>query len=140
MNRFSGIPFRVSIAAVLLLVLGACSERRSDDPIQSYRLWSGQAPAKDVNVVHGKYWQSAHWTKEYILYLELEVPPEWRNEFIRQNELVEADSQWASPADVPGWFDPPETFRVWKSSKLNRDSRVFEDSTTGHMFIYDIQL
>jgi hypothetical protein len=36
-----------------------------------YMLWTGEKPYKDVKVIHGKYWQSVHFTREYIVYLEL---------------------------------------------------------------------
>lgn len=131
------IQFVVVVALSLNLV--GCSERTTDDPIESYRLWSGRTPSTDVNVIHGRYWKSAHFTKEYILYMELKVSPKWRDEYLRQNALVQAEDKWVCPQDAPSWFKPPQNYRIWRLPQPYQRSRVFEDGM-GHMFIYEIQL
>jgi hypothetical protein len=33
--------------------------------------------SKDINMINGKYWQSAHWSKEYELYAEIKSTEDW---------------------------------------------------------------
>ena len=71
-----------------IISLIGCSEHRTQNPSEAYRMWSGinDAP-KGVTLIHGKYWQSAYWSNEHVLYLELKASYLWRKEFIKQNDL-----------------------------------------------------
>ena len=122
-----------------LISLVSCTEKNTNDPIATYKLWAGEAP-KDVQVINGKYWQSSHWTKEYIMYLELKASPLWMNEFIKQNNLVESKERMAIPFDAPVWFKPNDSFKSLKQSEYGQGSAYFEDTLNGKMFIYEIQL
>jgi len=135
-------PSRTLHLGLLLLpaALAGCFPRTTENPAESYRFWSGQIPGTDVTVLHGRYRQSAHWTKEYVVYLELRVTPRWREEFFRLNSFVPADTQWTLPADAPDWFRPPGNFRGLMNARRSNDSRCFEDSATGHLYIFGRQL
>ena len=71
-----------------IISLIGCSEHRTQNPSGAYRMWSGinDAP-KGVTLIHGKYWQSAYWSNEHVLYLELKASYLWRKEFIKHNDL-----------------------------------------------------
>jgi hypothetical protein len=63
----------VKIAFIVFLLLSAslltaCFERRTTNPLQAYRYWSGENPGKDIQLHHARYWQSPHFTKEYERY------------------------------------------------------------------------
>ena len=115
-------------------------EKRTDDPIQTYKLWAGEKPPMEVEVIHGKYWESPHWSKEYIIYLELKTSLEWKNEFIKQNHLVQNKTNQNIPSDAPSWFKPTESCRIWMPSGFTQGSTYYEDTLSGHIFIYEIQL
>jgi hypothetical protein len=119
--------------------LVTCTEKKTNDPIETYKLWAGEVP-KDVQVVNGKYWQSSHWTKEYIMYLELKTSPLWINEFNGQNNLVESKEQTDIPPDAPVWFKPTKRFKSLRQSEPSQGSVYFEDMISGTMYIYEIQL
>lgn len=115
-------------------------EKKTEDPIEAYKSWAGETPAGNIEVVHGKYWQSEHWSKEYIMYLELTAPGEWRTRFITQNKLVETKLEYPLPSDAPGWFRPDKNFRTLAPATPDQGSVYYEDTATGKMFIYEIQL
>src|SRR5688500_8435827 len=94
------------LTILLLLLLFSCSEKISSDAEECYRLWSGIKPPKEINVVNGSYWQSAHFTKEYILFLEIKANDYWIKQFIKENKLVPANDKWAQPNKTPSWFVP----------------------------------
>jgi hypothetical protein len=121
------------------VLLGGCIEHKSEDPIECYRLWSGEEPPSDVKVLNAKYWQSPHWTKEYILYMELTAPSKWRKEFIKENHLTLDSNEWMPPSDIPHWFLPTTNYLQWKLYQSD-ESSIFEDTVTGKMFLYEIQL
>jgi hypothetical protein len=56
------------LGTVIVVGFDSCTEKKTNDPIESYKLWAGDVPPKNANIIHGNYWQSAHWPKEYILY------------------------------------------------------------------------
>lgn len=128
----------VLIAAVFLLI--GCWERNSDDPNETYRMWSDEDPPENVEVIHGKYWQSAHFTKEYTMYMELNAPPTWRKEFIKQNRLVPDSVTALVPDKAPYWFKPAKKYKAWVPKGFNEGSVYFEDTVNGNMFLYEIQL
>ncbi len=115
-------------------------EKNSEDPQEAYRLWSYEKPPKGINVIRGKYWQSSQFTKEYIVYLELNAPTYWRKEFIRRNNLIPNTIPVQLPGEAPSWFQPSKGYKVWVPSDFSQGSKYYEDTTSGHMFFYEIQL
>ncbi len=122
-----------------LFCLYSCTAKSTDDPIKAFTYWAGEPP-QGVKVIHGKYQQSAHWTKEYILFLELEASIKWRKEFIEKNHLIEVTQTNGDPIDPPEWFKPNERFRALTTQGFNQGTVYYENPKTGHMFIYEIQL
>lgn len=114
-------------------------EKTSSRAEESYIMWSGEKPDKAVQVIHGKYWQSAHFTKEYIVCLELEVTPAWKKEFIKQNRLFNKQDYQNVPNDAPNWFNPPKKSKIWMKQD-DIGCVYYDDNTTGHFFIYEEQL
>ncbi len=127
----------IIISSVLLT---SCSEVRTDDPINSYKYWAGTKPPKDLEIIQAKYWQSAHWTKEYILYLKLKPTEEWWSELVKQNNLIKDTGQWTIPTDSPEWFRLPDNVTLYRPENDFYQSRFFRDNQTGECYIYDIQL
>jgi hypothetical protein len=133
-------PILLVFGALAVIFFGSCIEKKTDDPIETYKLWSGESPQKDIEVYHGKYWQSAHWSKEYIMYLELKAPAPWRMQFVQQNKLVVTNTRPAIPSDAPAWFAPGMNLRTLAPVENGQGSIYCEDTLTGKMFIYEIQL
>jgi hypothetical protein len=125
---------------LLGLLFTSCMERKTNDPQEAYRLWAGEPAPDNVKVLHGSYWQSAHWSKEYVLYLEVTAPKDWRQQFIIQNNLIPTNKEQAVPTEAPDWFRPGKQFRRWISAKDIEGSAYYEDTLTGKLFIYEIQL
>jgi len=118
----------------------SCSDKRSNNPNEVYRLWSYEDPPKEVKVLKGKYWESAHITKEYVMYLELQALEGWRKGFIKKNKLILDTAKMSLPSDAPKWFQPSKDSRIWKPFDFDQGSRYFEDTVTQKFFIYEIQL
>lgn len=81
------LTFLLLLTCTLSFLLSSCWEGQTDDPIKAYRLWAGEPPPANLKVLHGNYWQSAHWSKEYVLYLEVIAPKDWWLQFIHDNKL-----------------------------------------------------
>lgn len=122
------------------LLLTSCSETRTDDPIASYKYWAGTEPTGDVEILNGQYWQSAHWTKEYILYLQIKPTDKWWDEFVKQNQLKVDNEDWVKSSDSPEWFQLTDNVEMYKHADDFNDSRYFRDKVTGQCYIYEIQL
>lgn len=128
-----------SILFLLTILLSSCLEKNTTDPVKAYKYWAGEKPGKDVQVIKAQYWESSHWTKEYEMYMELKTSPLWRSEFIRQNSL-KRDTVYTLPDDTPSWFKPGPSDRIWQPSGFSQGSVYFEDSLSGRLLIYEIQL
>lgn len=126
------------ILIVAVLCVG-CMEKNTTDPVEAFKYWSGEKPGKDVQVINARYWESAHWTKEYVMYMELKASSLWRSELIRYNNL-KRDTVYRLPDDAPAWFKPGPQVRIWQHSEFSQGSVVLEDSTKGRLWIYEIQL
>ena len=104
--------------------------------LRTYRYWAESDPIPGkVEVLNGQYWSSAHFTKEYIMYLEMKTI--WAMEFAVENGLQRATTEPTLPKNAPVWFDPPKNFEVWTGSQ---GSLYFIDPESGHMYIYEVQL
>ncbi|EMJ96868.1 hypothetical protein [Leptospira alstonii] len=132
----------VLLLIVLKLFVYGCVEKNTEDPTSVYLYWSGdQTVPNDLELIHGKYWESAHWSHEHILFLELKAPPSWRKEFKELNRLIEVKSDGTEPSGAPAWFRPPKYYKVLIPSGENGQGSVYyENPKNGHMFLYDVQL
>ncbi|KIA94457.1 hypothetical protein OA93_20205 [Flavobacterium sp. KMS] len=128
------------IAIILFSFLfTSCTEKNSDDPNEVYELWSFREPEKDIKITNGQYWQSAHFTREYEMYLELYASPEWLDEFIKINNLKVHTSQIYLPDDAPSWFKPKIGLIAF-SSPNNLTSIYFIDFKKGYLLFHEMQL
>ncbi len=122
------------------LTLTSCSEIKTNDAKATFRYWAGTDSPADIELLHGQYWQSGHWTKEYIMYLELKSSKTWWEEFIQHNSLAPDTTKWSRPNDAPKWFTPSENSIQFGQTGFSQGSRYFYDTTTGVCCIYEIQL
>ncbi|WP_310558674.1 hypothetical protein [Flavobacterium sp.] len=119
----------------------SCSEKNSENPEEVFFLWSGTKPTNEVKLINGKYWQSAHFSNEYKMYLELNATNNWTSEFIKQNNLkLLTSTSLDIPNDAPAWFKVKSGFKIFVPSEFSRGSLYFVDEKTGNMLIYEIQL
>ena len=58
---------------IISFFLVSCYDKTSSNPTEVYQLWTGTKPSKQIKVINGQYWESGHWTKEYVLFLELQT-------------------------------------------------------------------
>ena len=131
---------RVIIVFTLLLFFNSCYEVRTSNPKEVYTYWSGSKPPEDLEVINGQYWQSAHWTMEYIMSLKIKPSENWWNEFIVQNKLEIDTARWTEPSDLPNWFNPSgNSIRYKINSEFDQGSRYFQDKLSGECYIYEIQ-
>jgi hypothetical protein len=125
---------------IIFFCLASCLEKETTNPEEVYKYWSGNNPEKDMKIIHGKYWQSAHWTREYEMYLELVGSPLWLEEFIKQNKLKTANSTIDLPDDAPSWFNPKLGLKAYIPDGFSQGSIYFVDLKTGYLLCYEIQL
>jgi len=129
--------------ALLLTIytLTSCTETKTSDAKDTYKYWAGTNPPDDIELLNGQYWESPHWSKEYIMYLKLKPTNIWWDEFLRQNSISKDNGNWTVPNDAPIWFKPSDnSVRLRSSSDFDQGSRFFRDSLSGICYIYEIQL
>jgi hypothetical protein len=117
-----------------------------DDSKNWYRAFQTEQP-EQVKVVHSKYWQSSHFTKEFMYYFETEATPEWKDGYLKSRGLIQVSSSEARSFrtnahsdQTPDWFapDPVELYDVW--DQPGYFGAVWINKTNGHMFFYEWQL
>ena len=132
---------KIITGLLLAIILTSCSEIKTDNPQETYKYWSGTNSPSDLELLNGQYWQSAHWTREYIMYLEFKPSDNWWNEFLEQNYISVDKGDWTIPNDAPTWFKPSEnSIRFGGDGDFDQGSRYFQDTLTGVCYIYEIQL
>jgi hypothetical protein len=129
------------IILVTLIFLTSCYEIKTTDPDEAYKKWSGSVAPTDLQLLKGQYWQSAHWTKEYILFLKFKPTEIWWTEFVNQNQLQVDNRGWAKPTNTPNWFEQHDNFIMNRNGDdFDQGSRYFKDTLTNECYIYEIQL
>ncbi len=101
--------------------------------LETYRYWAGQDPDADMQVLNGEYWSSAHWTKEYSLYMELRFPR--ARDFVMSNGFKRS-AEWKVVVDAPEWFDPPKSYEVWEGES---GSLYYLHPKKGHIYMFERQ-
>lgn len=127
---------------IVISLLTSCSEKTSTNPNEVYQVWSGIKPTDEIKVINGKYWESAHWSREYILFLELETDGNFWNKFKNQNNLIiDTTKIDYLISEKPGWFNPSKKSIKYKiNDNFDQGSRYYQGSTSNKIFIYEIQL
>jgi hypothetical protein len=139
--RTTTLIVRTFLLGLTTFLLTSCSEIKTTNPQETYKYWAGTNPPANIEVFNGQYWRSAHWTLEYIMYLEFKPTEIWWNEFLKQNNIVEDKNKWITPTDAPDWFKPSDSFIRYRiESDFDQGSRYFRDKLTGICYIYEIQL
>ena len=134
-------PHIIFILLLTILVLTSCTETKTSNAKDTYKYWAGTNPPVDLELLNGQYWQSPHWTKEYIMYLKFKPTNNWWNEFLKQNSISKDKGNWTFPSDAPIWFKPSDnSIRYRGAADFDQGSRFFRDSLSGLCYIYEIQL
>ena len=132
---------RLLILFLTFFVLTGCSEKNSNDALETFRYWSGTQPSTDLKLLKGQYWQSGNWSNEYIMYLKFKPTEKWWTEFIKQNNILVEKEDLAIPDDAPTWFIPStNSIRFGGGGNFDQGSRYLRDTITGICLIYEIQL
>ena len=130
------IPLLLAIFA-----LTSCMETNTSDAKDTYKYWAGSNAPADLELLNGQYWQSPHFTKEYIMYLKFKPTEKWWSEFLKQNYISADKDEWTMPSDAPTWFKSSEnSIRYGGGDDFDQGSRYFRDTKTGICYIYEIQL
>ncbi|MCL1937514.1 MAG: hypothetical protein FWF52_03845 [Candidatus Azobacteroides sp.] len=130
----------------IFILLGAflwisCREINTTNPQKAFKYWTGAIPPADFEFFEGQYWQSAHITKEYILYLKFKPTKIWWNKFLELNNILEDKNEWIIPTDAPDWFRPSDNVVRYRiNNDFDQGSRYFIDTLTGICSVYEIQL
>jgi hypothetical protein len=129
------------LISLTIFVLTSCIETKTSDVKDTYKYWAGTNAPADLELIHGQYWQSPNFTKEYIMYLKFKPTKEWWDEFLKQNSISADKDSWTIPKDAPLWFKPSnKSMRYGGGNDFDQDSRYFRDTITGISYIYEIQL
>ena len=132
---------RILLFFLLAMVSVSCQQKETDDPLQAYKYWAGSNPPEEIQILNGRYWESAHWTKEYIMYLKISPTPEWWDAFVAMNQLTIDHAGYILPEDAPAWFDVRRDFVVYsRKGVFDQGSRYFLDPISGICYLYEVQL
>lgn len=133
-------PYILFTFLLTIFVLTSCEEMKTSDAKTTYKYWAGTNAPADLELLNGQYWQSAHWTLEYIMYLKFKPSEEWWSKFLEQNHISPDNFDWTMPYDAPAWFKPSDSSVRYSTNDEFNQSRYFRDNRTGICYIYEIQL
>lgn len=133
--------FKYFLLLLPVLLLSGCLSKETSSAEKTYRYWAGEDAPRELRLLKGKYWESPHFTKEYIMFLEIQAPKSWVNSFIALNKLAPSkDSGFVQPSEAPSWFKPTKRQIAFEPTGFSQGSTYFIDTLSGHMLIYEIQL
>lgn len=137
------IKLKLSIFLVSLIIFSGCIEKNTTNPKEVYSYWLKSDNDSKIKVINGQYWESSHFTYEYIIYLELKVSENWWINFSKENNLI-LDILPNKPifnSDFPKWFKPTSEFLKYKPKKeIDQECVYFYNPKNQSVFIYEIQL
>lgn len=99
-------------------VLYSCMSKTTNDPEKAFRRWTGiNQKNTEVNVLHGQYWRSGHFTLEYEATFKMVASKEWVNQLIEFNSLKLWDKQFSPHfihGNTPDWFAPTANYNIYR--------------------------
>jgi len=127
---------------IIIFLFSSCYDKTSTNPNEVYQFWTGVKPSNEMKVINGKYWESGHFTKEYIMFLEIETDKYFWNKFKQENQLViDTIKNENRMSEKPKWFTPSENSIQYKlNDNFDQGSRYYEDLINNKIYIYEIQL
>lgn len=121
----------------IAVVLSSCWATKTDDADKAFSYWARQSPDhKKVTPIRGQYWQSPHFTLEYVAYLQLVIEPEWKKELLELNEMYTDSTKFYRTENTPVWFLPPDSSILYKT-KLQQSLYIWVDCTSDTIWVYD---
>ncbi|MFT3911656.1 MAG: hypothetical protein QM737_19695 [Ferruginibacter sp.] len=138
MKQFPNIIF--VLLFFFIISIPSCTVKKTENPAIAYKYWSGSKAPKEIELIHARYWESSHWSKEYIMYMELKAPTHWIQEYIEQNKLIKAGNAKITANDIPAWFNPSAKSKIYTMADSTNRSVYYYDSLNHKLLIYEIQL
>ena len=115
-----------------------------DDP-KNWRRAFGEDPPENVSVVHSYYWESDHFTHEFIYFFEVKASRQWLAAFVKDRKAEPVAAEDARGFEVhydgtPEWFvpDPAGSYEVW--DRPGYHGSIWVHKKTGHVYFYGVQL
>ncbi len=102
---------------LLSFIVSSCTNSITNDPNKAFERWTGIESANtEVNVLHGRYWRSGHFTLEYEAIFKMTASKEWVNQLIEFNSLKLSEKQYI-PDLIDGvvldWFCPTSDYKMY---------------------------
>ena len=115
-----------------------------DDPENWNRAFEEDLP-KDLSMVHSYYWESNHFTHEYIYFFEVKASNQWVDEFLKKRKVVQVSPEKARRFEIlydetPDWFVPGSVgnYNVW--DRPGYYGSIWINKTNGHLYFYGVQV
>lgn len=140
------------VAFVCFLMIGCFGGKWEDDPGNWARAFAFAKP-DDVKVIHSYYWETGHWSAEYVFYFHIGANDDFKDKLIEDLDLALLDEEGSKLenknyiGETPEWFVPNDLSSYdiyidndYDSSRLdyNVDSfRLYVDKESGDLFLYD---
>ena len=141
---------KACVTIMVILATGCgylCSGTWEDSPKNWGRAFQSKKPP-EVEVVHSKYWRSAHFTCEFEYFFHIRSNDALKEKFFAQNELVKRTDNLeviksSFFGGAPIWFIPKpiDKYDVWIYKNEPRGNfHLFVDKETGDLFLTDNQV
>jgi len=140
------------VVAGALWFLRAWNIHRSgtwDDDHYNWERAFGERVPKGVEVVHSRYWNSDHFTHEYVYFMEITATDEWWENYKRTNSLMQftlpsmPGGTWEGNSQFPNWFAPGsnDLYEAWSvHGKGGTSMKIRVRKSDRHIFLHDKQL
>lgn len=142
------ISKKIIFYCIILLFLCNCSEKNTENKDEIFELWTSQKAPENISVIKGKYWESAHWSKEYEIFIQIRSDKKWWNEFKNINNLEQYKTNfneeiennfYTNPQkriiEQPNWFIPNKKSEIY----IKGSSEYFWDPKSETIFIHELQ-
>ena len=133
-----------------VILLTSCSEINTSEPKEVYSHWTNGGEPNGLELLKGEYWQSGHWTKEYVMYLKVKPTKDWWTKYKEINgfeghriDEIGVSKSEIFKIDAPDWIKKPDWFSPDLDSEVYGQfggSKYFWDAGSETLFIYEIQL
>ena len=121
----------------------SCLGLTTNNPDKAFEYWTDiPLPNTEVQLIHGKYWKSGHFTLEYEAMFKMIASKEWVDELIEFNHLKPYSGKFSpfNTDNMPEWFIPPVGYKVYSDTEKYPHFYLWTRSEGDTIYIYNYQI
>lgn len=131
------------LCTCITFMFWSCLGLTTNSQDKAFEYWSNIPLINtEVEIIHGKYWQSSHFILEYEAMFKMVASKEWIGELIEFNCLKPYLGEFTpfNRDNTPDWFTPPVEYKIYSDTEKYPHFYLWTQYDGDTIYIYNYQI